>query len=260
MSRRPYAGEVTKEYLEKIIGIEHVSTDGTEIIRNGKPVAITISDKTKKPYGVVTLDDPEIGIFTLGVHVLNYVWNGKTGIREKGMVIDHIDNDPTNNDISNLQMITQKENLAKDRTNWNIRELPCKLNKPRSFYEKKLEGYEMALEQAKEAGDAEGAHHLRTNVAQTKARLRYYDSHIAEALSIKEAKEAEEAKKREYHERAKKKKELQYRVDHTRKVYKELLEAYGKDDPIVEQYWGEWKLAIAMLHGFCAKNHSEASK
>jgi NUMOD4 motif/HNH endonuclease len=33
------------------------------------------------------------------------------------VVVDHIDNDKTNNRVSNLQLITQRQNVSKDRTN-----------------------------------------------------------------------------------------------------------------------------------------------
>ena len=35
----------------------------------------------------------------------------------KNLVVDHIDNDKTNNNISNLQLITHRENCSKDRKN-----------------------------------------------------------------------------------------------------------------------------------------------
>lgn len=267
-NRRPYAGEITKEYLQKL-GVEHVSTDGTVVIKKGEQVNINFNDKAKKSYGLVTLYDPELrqsvpmeernrstGNIILGVHVLNYVWNKED--KPLGLVIDHKDNDPRNNDLSNLQMITQGENIAKERANWNTYELKCKLNKPRSFYQEKLEAYLLANEEAKKAGDAEASHKLRSNISQIRARLRYYDNHILEALELQKAQEEDEARKREYHERALKKKDLKANVESARKLYKELKAAYGEDDPIVEQYWGEWKLAIAMYYGFCAKTNSEA--
>ena len=37
--------------------------------------------------------------------------------KTKGMVVDHIDNNPRNNHISNLQIITSRENSSKDRKN-----------------------------------------------------------------------------------------------------------------------------------------------
>lgn len=35
-------------------------------------------------------------------------------ITDKSLVIDHIDNDPTNNDIENLQLMTRKDNVYKE--------------------------------------------------------------------------------------------------------------------------------------------------
>lgn len=191
MNRRIYAGEISKDYLKKL-GIEYVSTDGKVVVKNGKIAKININKKAKRPYGVVSLYDPDIraaipveeraatsGQFTLGIHVINYVWN--TGItKPEGMVIDHIDNDPLNNNISNLQMITQCENVSKGRTNWRTYQLKCKMNKPRSFYEEKLRKYTEMLEQAKRDHDEDACHKLRTNKSQTEARLRYWDAHRAE--------------------------------------------------------------------------------
>ena len=263
MARRPYAGEVTKAYLQRL-GVEYVSTDGKVVIWKGKQKKIIVSKKAKKPYGKVQFHDPELyksvspeerhdnsGKVNIDIHVLNYVWN--VADKPLGMVIDHKDNDPTNNDISNLQMLTQRENLAKDRTNWYVKEVKCDLSKPRSFYQDKLDAYLLANEQAKKDGDLKAAHKIRSNISYLRAQLRYYDKHIVEALELQKAKEAEEACKREYRERAIKIKELKTEVDSARKFYKELRNAYGKDDPIVKQYWGEWKLAIANYHGFCAK-------
>lgn len=251
--RKPYASEVTKEYLKKL-GIEYVSEDGTSVIRNGKPIKISVSDKTKKPYGKVSFYDNDNKL-TIDIHVLNYVWNRAD--KPAGKVIDHKDNNPRNNDINNLQCITPRENLAKERTNWNVYELKCKLNKPRSFYEEKLAHYEALHEQAKKDHDAEAAHALRANISQSRARLRYYDSHISEVQELQRAKEQEELRKKEYHERAQKKKELKAELDSIRKYYKQLVEAYGKNDPIVKEYWYKWKLAIAKYQIFCADFSAE---
>ena len=38
-------------------------------------------------------------------------------LTDKSMVVDHIDNDPLNNLVSNLQVITCRENVSKDRVN-----------------------------------------------------------------------------------------------------------------------------------------------
>lgn len=260
MKTKTYAREVTKEFLQKL-GVEHVSTDGKEVIVNGQVATLIPTKNNKKGnrhyYNIRLYDKENDAIFDAGVHVLNYVWNSGNS-KPQGLIIDHIDNDADNNDISNLQCITPGENLAKERTNWNVIELKCKLDKPRSFYEDKLAHYVALHEQAKKDHNAEAAHKLRTNISQTRARLRYYDSHIEEAQALQRAKEQEEANKKYYHERAKKKKELKANVDSSRKFYKELANAYGKDDPIVKKYWYEWKLAIAMYHIFCAEISAEA--
>lgn len=266
MKRRTYAGEITKDYLKKL-GVEHVTTDGKFVIKNSKLAKIHVNKNAAKPYGLVSFYDPDLyasvpaeekrpstGVVIIGVHVLNYVWNKED--KPQGMVIDHIDNNPLNNDLSNLQMITQGENIAKERDNWHVYETKCKLNKPRSFYEDKLAGYEAKYEEAKANSDAEATHKLRTNISQCRARLRYYDNHLEEAKNLQLNKEAEDAQKREYHERALKKKELKANVDSAHKYYKQARDTYGKDDPTVKQYWAEWKLAIATLHDFEAKTKS----
>ena len=267
MKRKPYASEVTKDYLKKL-GVEFVSTNGATVIVNGKVAKFSCSHSNKRPYKNISFYDPDIraatpkeertnttGQILLGAHVLNYVWNKED--KPSGMVIDHIDNDSTNNDISNLQCITVSENLAKEKPNWHTSELKCKLNKPRDFYEEKLAKYEALYEEAKANSDAELAHSLRTNIAQTRARLRYYDNHLEEAKSLQLTKEVESIQKREYHERAQMRRLLKAKVDSARKYYKEVCKAYGKDDEIVRKYWGEWKLAIAMYQGFCAETKVE---
>lgn len=35
-------------------------------------------------------------------------------IKDKSLVIDHIDNDPCNNDLENLQLLTRKDNITKE--------------------------------------------------------------------------------------------------------------------------------------------------
>ena len=45
--------------------------------------------------------------------VSNIVWIWFNGQIPQGYDIDHIDNNPMNNNLSNLQLLTRKENLAK---------------------------------------------------------------------------------------------------------------------------------------------------
>ena len=100
--------------------------------------------------------------------------------------MDHINNKhDTQEDyrLENLQLITQAQNLNKERGE-STRQLKCKLNKPRSFYEDKLEEYLKDYEQAKKEHNAKLIHLLRGNISSTKARLRYWDSHKDEYESL----------------------------------------------------------------------------
>lgn len=263
-----YAKKLTKEELMEN-GITEVTKTG-RIFKNDEEVNCTI-DKSTGYFMYRIYDKDEEGnkikipksedakdyeytykYRAIGLHRIMWAWH--YGEVPEGMIVDHKNNSHDHIEdyhLDNLQLLTPGENIAKERDNWHVWELKCKLNKPRSFYENKLKGYEMAYEQAKKDHDAKGAHQLRSNISQTRARLRYYDSHITEVTSIKEAKEVEEAHKREYHERAQKKRELKANIDSTRDYYKKLREVYGKDDPYVQKVWGEWKLAIAMYQGFC---------
>jgi hypothetical protein len=103
------------------------------------------------------------------------------------MVIDHQNSDKLDNRLENLQLFTPKENINKEREE-STKEIPCKLNKPRTYYEDKLAKYEALYEEAKANKDADKAHHLRSNIAQTRARLRYYDNHKKEVNEVTEFK------------------------------------------------------------------------
>ena len=133
------------------------------------------------------------GQFHVGVHRIVYCWYNR--IIPEGMVIDHINSDKLDNRLENLRLYTPKENIAKERPE-STRELKCKLNKPRVYYEDKLAQYEALYEAAKNEHNAGEAHKQRTNIAQTKARLRYYDNHIHEVDALKaEAKTKQKEKK-----------------------------------------------------------------
>lgn len=98
----------------------------------------------------------------------------------EGFVSDHIDNVRDNYDPKNLQLLTPGENVNKNRkeqANWHIKELKCNMHKPREFYEKKLEKFLAEYDTAKYVKNAENAHYLRSKISQTRARLRYWDSH-----------------------------------------------------------------------------------
>tara|TARA_R100000544_G_scaffold25671_1_gene13083 strand:+ start:212 stop:715 length:504 start_codon:yes stop_codon:yes gene_type:complete len=51
----------------------------------------------------------------IAITFLNHVPNGRN------IIVDHIDNNPLNNNLENLQLITQRENVSKDRVNCSSR-------------------------------------------------------------------------------------------------------------------------------------------
>ena len=200
MNKRQFSKEITKEYLKRL-GIEYVSPDGKCVIKNGKPATICVNKRAKRPYSYIGFYDHDTrasvpieerkhstGSITLYIHVLNYVWNKAD--KPEGMVIDHIDNDPTNNYLSNLQCITQQENLIKERGDSN-KMIKCNINKPRSFYEEKLAAYEAELEKARKTRNAQLCHNLENRVWETKARLRYWDAHQADHKKLEEVQRLE---------------------------------------------------------------------
>ena len=280
MKNRTYAKEITKDYLLKL-GITDVTPDGLHIYKNGKEVPQRKTRSGKKKYYLsVILYDPELrqsipveernsasGNITLGVHVVNYVWNsGKD--KAAGIVIDHEDNDPFNNHITNLKPKTQKANLHKEHKDWCTGQLKCKLNKPLSFYEDKLSHYLALHDEAYSRGDKEACHKLRVNISQTRKRINYYNAHIdeanaikaeqekaeAEKLAKKEAKEKakleEQAKKDAYHGRAARLRELEMFVLAARSQYMQAEYEYGPDHLMTVCAKREWRAAVAERNEF----------
>lgn len=261
-----YARKLTKEELKKS-GITTVTKDCRVFREDGEIKPFTNSEGYFM-INIYDLDEDgnriaipyEKSIYgyryrtrSVGLHRVMYAWHSKEEEVPEGLVVDHINNEHDKIEdyyMTNLQLLTPAENLAKDRDNWHIRELKCQLKKPRSFYEKKLEGFEMAYEQAKRDKDAEAAHKLRSSISQARARLRYWDNHIEDFKKNLIKNNLIEKSSHECHVRAKKRRELQANIDRARLIYLQVKEAYGKDDPYVQQMWGEWKLAIAGLHGF----------
>ena len=181
-----YASMITKDYL-KYLGIDFVSEDGQYITKNGKLLHQT---ENAAGYMYITLYDSSwrqlydkkdrtnsTGERVFGVHRIVYAWYNN--VIPEGMVIDHKDNDKKNNHKDNLQLLTPSGNIWKDKV-CNVRQEKCKLNKPRKFYEDKLEKYLALYKEAKINRDQELAHKLRANIANTKARLRYYDNNCKE--------------------------------------------------------------------------------
>jgi hypothetical protein len=83
-------------------------------------ISIQIKDHKKRAVQVQQL---------VAAAFLNYKWNGHK------LVVDHIDENPLNNNLNNLQIITHRQNMSKERT--------IKSGLPTGvWYNKKLDNYQ----------------------------------------------------------------------------------------------------------------------
>lgn len=195
-----YAKKLTKEELIRD-GINDIKEDGT-VIRNGYTLQLKQNkegyfffniykydeegNKIKKPITRRFKDCKKYtetytyAFRTVCLHRAIWAWH--YGEVPEGYVVDHINNQHTSLEdyrLDNLQLLTPKQNVTKERPE-STKQIKCKMNKPKSFYENKLKHFEELYEYAKINKDAKKCHHLRTNIAQTRARLRYWDAHKEE--------------------------------------------------------------------------------
>ena len=90
--------------------------DGNKKTKTFKQLKITNATRKhvyrpNKKYPKVSFTARSYGKFNIPLSRLLYAWF--VGEIPDGYVVDHIDNDPYNNDIDNLQILTIEENLAK---------------------------------------------------------------------------------------------------------------------------------------------------
>lgn len=254
-----YAQQLTKDDLINKYGITAVDPDGKVYNKYGE-FNYSIMKSGKRKYNVIATYDhmskPKVNIgkygkgsytyksVTLGVHRIVWVWYN--GIQHEGMVIDHIDNDPLNNNLSNLQEITPAENLAKDRKKVKI--LKPSLLHDLDWHKNKLAEYIVKYEKAKKDHDAEAAHNYGNSISNYRAKIRDWELNKGEydkILSIKKSRQ-EEAKNKsiQYHKIAKEKKHLKSLVNEARKIY--------KDNPTIDNKYN-WRLAIKVYNDFIEK-------
>lgn len=70
-------------------------------------------------YCFTTFRDKNKKTFSKFIHQLVWQYFGNGEISDHNKVIDHIDNDKTNNRIDNLQLISQRDNIIKSRKKMN---------------------------------------------------------------------------------------------------------------------------------------------
>ena len=195
-----YADKLTKEDLIRD-GINDIKEDGT-VIRNGYTLELKQNKQGYYFFTIYKYDDDgnrikkpitrrfknckrdsetyTYAMKTICLHRAMWAWH--YGEVPEGYVVDHINNQHNSLEdyrLENLQLLTPKANVNKERGESN-KQIKCKMNKPRSFYEEKLKHYEELYESAKLIADPKACHKQRTNIAHTKARLRYWDAHKEE--------------------------------------------------------------------------------
>lgn len=273
-NRKTYASRLTKEMLIAS-GIESITEDGT-VIKNGKKV---IPFKNKQGYLMLNIYEVDENgnktkipitrilkgckkpsntynykIMAVGLHRAMWAW--LYGVVEEGYVIDHKNNKHTSIEdyhISNLQIISPRENLTKDREA-SIVELKCKLDRPLSYYEDKLAHYEDLYQKAIKEGNQEEAHRQRANTFGQRARIRYWLSHKEEAEALIAKKQAAylEAKLDSdiYHAKARVIKLLKENIDKRHAEYNDAIETNGSKHKTTLSIRAEWKRAIKELNDF----------
>lgn len=250
-----YAKKLTKEELIKG-GITNVTADG-RVFKGDREVFPTRNKQGYLMHFIYDLDENGNKIkipgkkyacqYTykqrhIGLHRLMWAWH--YGEVASGMVVDHISNKHTELEdyvLSNLNCITPAENVRKERTHVRVVNMPKYMSEEK--INKKLAYWTEQYELAKKNKDAYAAHRCRSSLSEWRAKRRQF---LAEPE--KYARPAKPVNERLV--RAAKRKELQANIDNARKYYKEAREAYGSKDAYVKKLWGEWKLAIAMLHAF----------
>lgn len=175
--------QITKSYLQHL-GVTNVTTDGRVFTVRGerKPQAdiksgrLTIHLHDQKKYKSTPKEKRTVnsGHVEIKLHHIVYAWFYSEV--PYGKEIHHIDGNYLNNSLNNLEALTPEEHRVKHgRT--ATRELKCRLDIPREWYQKQLDEL-MAIENKTKVN--------YDKISNYRAKLRYYDSHIQEANKVTE--------------------------------------------------------------------------
>ena len=228
--KNKYATKLTKSDLIQA-GITEITKEGL-VFRGETPVNLSVNAQGYLMLAIYKLDEEgnkikratttkyknktyntyAYDVKSIGLHRAMWAWfNNEV---PEGYVVDHISNKHTELEdyrLDNLQLLTPAENLEKER-GISDKQVYCKLDRPLSYYENKLNNYLLEYEEAKANHNAEECHRLRSNISQAKARLRYYLAHKEEAEALLKEKEKEEKlnfiRSEKYHQVAKMKREI----------------------------------------------------
>ena len=206
-----YARKLTKEDLQKH-GVKEITKDCKVTFNNGR-VLEKEEDFTKNKQGYLTFsvyDLDENGnrikrlvkrrskytkklyynyiykIRTICLHRAMYAWHYNEV--PQGYCVDHISNKHdtlADNKLENLQLLTPRDNLVKERTNIYIRELSCRMTLPLSYYEEKLITF---INKYNSSKDQDEKNLLRGQISNYRAKIKYWKNHEEEYIKNKEIK------------------------------------------------------------------------
>ena len=253
---RIYARKLTKDDLIKY-GVKEI-TDDCKVIYSNDRVLCKEEDFIKNKQGYLTFnvyDLDENGnrikrlvkrrykekiydtytykVKTICIHRAMIAWHYNEV--PEGYVVDHINNKHdtlADNRLENLQLLTPRANLVKERNNIDIRESSCRMTLPLSYYYDKLNTY---LNKYNNAKDQEEKHSLRTLISNYRARIRYWKSHEEEYIKNEEVKAIKAKVLKAQKERTEELKQYQKIVDEARELYKQ--------DPSSDNNYN-WRLAV----------------
>lgn len=242
-----YARALTKEDLVKH-GVKEITEDCKVIFDSGR-VLSKEDDFTRNKQGYLTFniyDLDENGnrikkpykkyyvykIRTICLHRAMFAWFYHEV--PEGYIVDHINNKHNtlaDNKLENLQLLTPRANLVKER-NVDIRESSCRMIFPLSHYEEKLNTF---INKYNNSKDQDEKHSLRTQISNYKAKIRYWKSHEEEYIKNKETNALKANARKAQKERTKELKQYKKIADEAKALYKQ--------DPSSDNCYN-WHLAI----------------
>ena len=251
-----YARALTKDELIKY-GVKEITEDCKVTFENGRVLAKE-EDFTKNTQGYLTFNVYELDengnriklpskqrykdkvydiytykIRTICLHRAMFAWHYNEV--PEGYVVDHIINKHdtlADNKLENLQLLTPRDNLVKERNNIDIRESSCRMNFPLSHYEDKLNTF---INKYNNTKDQEEKHSLRTQISNYKAKIRYWKNHEEEYIKKEEVKALKAKAIKAQKERTKALKQYKKIADEAKALYKQ--------DPSSDNCYN-WHLAI----------------
>lgn len=202
--RKNYASRLTKDMLIRS-GVEYITDTGT-VFRDGKQVKLSVNASGYLTFTLPEVDDNgnyikmpitrkmkgcknpvntyTLKYYTVGLHRAMWAWYNHEV--PEGYVVDHINNSHDKIEdytLDNLQLLTPAENLLKEHGE-STRKIKCSLSRPLEYYTDKLNDYLIQYDEAKKDCNAALVHHLRANISNTRARIRYYLGNKDEANNI----------------------------------------------------------------------------